>query len=238
MYAHGLVARLFTSFTSLLLVMMFICDTALAQGVANRPQSTRPIGPGGSEIDLQISRVYIRVGKTGFGHEHGVEGRLASGNIQLGAAQNAGELVFDMPTFTADTHDARTRVGLTGETDSATQKKVNANMRGPDVLDVAKYRQAVFRIRSANLRSQSTPGEAPTYELDGQFTLHGVARPLRVAVVVTSAEGRTGLHGRFTIMQSDYGITPYSAALGAVGVTDKLDILGDLWMASTAGVQR
>ena len=111
-------------------------------------------------------------------------------------------------------------------------------MRGPDVLDVTKYPQAVFRIRSAKLRNESTPGATPTYDLDGQFTLHGVARPLRVAAIVTFAEGRTGLHGRFTILQSEYGITPYSAALGAVGVADKLDILGDLWMTSAAGVQR
>jgi polyisoprenoid-binding protein YceI len=238
MHAHGLVARSFAFFTSFLLLLVLLCNTALAQRVANRPQPMRPIVPGGSEVDLQLSRVYIRVGKTGLGHEHGVEGRLASGNIQLEATQDAGELVFDMPTFTADTRTARTRVGLTGETDAATQNKVNSNMRGPDVLDVTKYPQAVFRIRSAKLRTAPTPGKAPTYDLDGQFTLHGVARPLRVAVAVTSAEGRTRLHGRFTILQSDYGITPYSAALGAVGVADKLDIWGDLWTASAPGVQR
>ena len=234
MHTHGL----FKSSTSFLLLQAILCHTALAQGVANRPQPTRPILPVGSEVDLQISRVYIRVGKTGLGHEHGVEGRLASGNIQLGATQNAGELVFDMPTFTADTRNARTQVGLTGETDSATQKKVNSNMRGPDVLDVSKFPKAVFRIRSAKLRNASTPGDAPIYDLDGQFTLHNVTRPLRVAAAVVSAEGRTGLRGRFTILQSDYGITPYSTALGAVGVADQLEILGDLWMASTPGVPR
>jgi polyisoprenoid-binding protein YceI len=238
MCAHGLVVRLFASFTSFLLLLVLFCNTTHAQSAADRSPSTQATVSGGSAVDLQLSRVYIRVGKTGLGHEHGVEGRLVSGNIQLGATQNAGELVFDMPTFTADTHTARTHVGLKGETDAATQQKVNSNMRGPDVLDVAKYPQAIFRIRSAKLRTATTPDKAPIYDLDGQFTLHGVARPLRVAAIVTSAEGRTGLRGHFDILQSEYGITPYSAALGAVGVADKLEIMGDLWMASAPGVQR
>ena len=144
-----------------------------------------------------------------------------------------------MPTFTADTPTARARVGLSGETDAATRKKVNANMRGPDVLDVTRFPQAVFRIRSAKLRSASKAGAAPVYDLDGDFTLHGVTQPLRVAATsVRTAEGQTGLQGRFTIVQSAFGITPYSTALGAVGVADKLEIMGDLWLTSTTGVKR
>lgn len=238
MHTHGSDFRLFACFASFLSLIALPCEHALAQRVTTRPPQTPPVSSSGSEIDLQTSRVYIRVGKTGLGHEHGVEGRLLRGSIQLGATQDAGELVFDMPTFTADTPTARSRVGLTGETDAATQKKVNVNMRGPDVLAVTQSPQAVFRIRSAKLRNTPKPGEAPVYDLDGQFMLRGVTRPLRVAAVVTSAEGRTSLHGRFAILQTDYGITPYSAALGAVGVADKLDIWGDLWMVQAPAVQR
>ena len=243
MHAARLVTRLLSTFTlrSLpwsLLHLALVCSGAIAQPVANRPQLAQVAATGGSQIDLQVSRVYIRVGKTGLGHEHGVEGRLASGSIHLGATRDAGELVFDMATFAADTPAARTRVGLSGETDPSTQKKVNANMRGPDVLAVAKFPTAVFRIHSAMLRDSSKPGAAPVYDLDGQFLLRGVTRPLRLTAVVTSAEGRTGLQGRFAISQTDYGITPYSTALGAIGVADKLDIWGDLWMAKAPGVQR
>jgi polyisoprenoid-binding protein YceI len=238
MHAHGLILRLFFFLTSFSLLLVLLCNITLAQRVANRPEPKRPVVPSGSDVDLQRSRVYILVGKTGFGHDHGVEGRLASGSIQLGATQNAGEMVFDMATFTADTRTARTRVGLTGETDVATQKKVNSNMRGPDVLDVAKHPRASFRILSAKSHNAVTPGETPIYDLEGQFTLHGVTRPLRMVATLNSSEGRTGLHGHFTILQSDYGITPYSAALGAVGVADKLEIWGDIWMAPMPGVQR
>jgi hypothetical protein len=40
------------------------------------------------------------------------------------------------------------------------------------------------------------------------------------------------LRGNFTILQSDFGITPYKAALGAVGVADELKIWGDIWIAT------
>jgi polyisoprenoid-binding protein YceI len=192
----------------------------------------------GAEIDPQLSRVYIRVGKTGLGHPHGVEGRLASGHLFLGATQNAGDLVFDMRTFIADTPAARARVGLEGDTDAATQKKVNANMRGPDVLDVESFPQARFRITSATPRRATQPGEPPVYDLVGQFTLQGVTRPLRFEAVVTSEKGRSGVAGRFSIKQTDFGITPYTAALGAVGVADTLEIWGDLWFAPVRQVRR
>ena len=61
-----------------------LARTSLAQAPAAKPASQ----PG--DVDLANSRVFTFVGATGFGHEHGVEGRLVSGNIQLGANQNAG----------------------------------------------------------------------------------------------------------------------------------------------------
>jgi hypothetical protein len=46
------------------------------------------------------------------------------------------------------------------------------------------------------------------------------------------------LQGSFSILQSDYGITPFSKALGAVGVADRLTISGDLRVATGAGTSR
>src|SRR5262249_50651484 len=54
------------------------------------------------EIDREKSRVYVRVGKKGLGHEHGVEGKIKSGTIDLSAAKNTGEIEFDTASFLAD----------------------------------------------------------------------------------------------------------------------------------------
>src|SRR5262245_60989831 len=68
--------------------------------------------PKPGQIDLEKSRVYVRVGKKGLGHEHGVEGKIKSGTIDLSASKNIGEIEFDMATFLADTAEARKFVEL------------------------------------------------------------------------------------------------------------------------------
>ncbi len=86
--------------------------------------------PPSGQVNTEHSRVYIFVDKTGVvGHQHAIEGKLASGNLLLGGA-GSGVLVFNMKSFDADTARARTYVGLEGATDEATRKKVNDNMLG------------------------------------------------------------------------------------------------------------
>lgn len=48
---------------------------------------------------------------------------------------------------------------------------------------------------------------------------------------VEHKEQWTHLMGRFKILQTQFGITPFKKALGAVGVTDQLTVWGDLWIA-------
>ena len=91
--------------------------------------------PRKDEVDVERSRVYTFVGKTGFGHEHGVVGRLKGGSIRLGTKQNAGQLEFDLASFQADTPKARRYVGLSGESSDSTREQVTANMVGQYVLD-------------------------------------------------------------------------------------------------------
>ena len=187
----------------------------------------RPAAAPGS-IDTLASRAYIYVGKTGFGHEHAVAGYLADGAVHLGAGQNAGVIVFDMRRFVADTAEAREYIGLKGTTDASTQQQVNANMLGKDVLDVATHPTATFRVQSAlPLRGTSAAGY-PLYRLSGQFTLHGQTKPLEVDAEAIDSGRTVRLRGTFSVLQTQFGITPYSKALGAVGVADKLTIYGEI----------
>lgn len=38
------------------------------------------------------------------------------------------------------------------------------------------------------------------------------------------------VRGRFAVLQTQYGIKPFSKGLGAIGVADELQIWGDLWV--------
>ena len=178
-------------------------------------------------VDTETSRVFVFVEKTGFGHQHGVVGMVESGDLALDAKSDAGQIVFDMTSFLADTPEARKFVGLEGETDEETQKKVNENMLGPSVLNVREFPTATFRIDSALPTGKKTKKGAPLYELNGTFSLHGVEKPLSVIAEVSQTRQGTHVRGRFKVLQSKFGMKPYTAALGAVGVADELVIFGE-----------
>jgi len=57
-------------------------------------------------------------------------------------------------------------------------------------------------------------------EIGGTFTLRGQARPLRLQVKQT---GTDRYHAEAQVVQSDYGIKPYTAFLGALRVRDAVD---------------
>src|SRR6185503_19095830 len=73
-----------------------------AVGVAAPPIAGQSVYEPG-DVYLPYSRVYVFVGKTGLGHEHGVIGSIKQGRIDLSAARDAGGLLFDMTSFEADT---------------------------------------------------------------------------------------------------------------------------------------
>ncbi len=220
----------------LCLTMLLASQAAAAPGEidATRAEATPSYASG--DLYLKGSRVYTHVFKTGLGHEHAVEGMVKAGSLRLGASQGAGQIVFDMSSYCADTDAARKYIGLDGATDAATQQQVNANMLGSAVLDVERFPTAVFKIDSAKRTSQASNRGLPIYQLAGEFTLHGVTRKLTVAADAEEKNGWTHLRGNFSINQTDYGMKPFSKAFGAVGVADQLTIYGDLWVAGTASV--
>lgn len=188
------------------------------------------------DLYLPSSRVYALVGKTGLGHEHGVSGGLKSGRLRLGATQNAGELVFDMTSFTADTDAARRFVRLAGASSESTRQQVTANMLGADVLNVAKYATASYRIDSAVQDPDQGVQDSRRYRIIGQFTLQSVTLPLTVLAEVDVKNGWNRVRGSFPLRQTDFGIKPYTKAFGAVGVADEMTVWGEFWVAPSSGV--
>lgn len=80
------------------------------------------------------------------------------------------------------------------------------HIRSDDFLDIAKFPKATF------VSTGFTPGNNGEGVLKGNFTLHGVTRPLEISVTQIG-EGkdpwggyRIGFDGRAKITMSDYGI--------------------------------
>lgn len=203
--------------------------------LAARASEPRPAerAPQPGDLACAQSRVFIHVFKTGLGHEHAVEGKIESGSLRLGAPERAGQMIFDMQSFDADTPLARKYLSLAGHTDDETRKQVNDNMHSAKVLDSKRFPTATFEIESALPRPARSPDRPEQYVLSGKFTLRGVQKPATMVIEVDQEEhGFLHVRGQFTIKQTDFGMKPYTAALGAVGVADHLEIHGDAWIKS------
>lgn len=199
------------------------------QAQARQPQDYRP-----GDIQLDRSRVYIFVDKTGLGHVHSVVGALKEGRLNFSDATEPGRIVFDMTSFVADPDDARKYLGLEGNVAASTQREVTENMLGEDVLDVRRHPTATLDVTAIQSTSQKTKQGAPLYRIDGRFTLHGKTRPIAVLAQAEPQGDWLHVRGSFTMLQSDYGITPLTKAFGAIGVKDELKVWGDFWVAAQA----
>jgi hypothetical protein len=191
-------------------------------------RSTRKVeSPGGFVVETLSSRVYAKVGAQGYGRVHGISGKLLSGKVDL---NGSGELVFEMKSFAADPPEARRHLALPHDISHSDQKKITANMLGSDVLDAANHPKAVYAINAATPLDGQASGELGRYQLDGKFTLRGVTRTQRLIVLVERADtpGDLLMRGGFAIVQSSFGITPYSALGGFVRVSDKVEIIGEI----------
>jgi polyisoprenoid-binding protein YceI len=187
-------------------------------------------------VDTSASRVFAKVGSaTILGHPHGVEGRLKEGKLNNFSGE--GILVFDMASFTADTAEARRRVGLRPQGISASDaKKVTETMRDASVLDVRRHPTAELRVTSVTPLDRQAAGAPGRYQLVGEFTLHAVRKNIQFnAKLVPDQNQQMRLTGSFTLKQSDYRIKPYSTFGGVVAVTDELEITGDLVLAPNGG---
>ncbi len=181
------------------------------------------------ELDPDLTRVYIFVDKTGFGHQHGVVGRIKAGNLRIAKA-SAGRIIFDISSFRADTKEARRRVGLEGTSSEQEQEQVTANMLGEAVLDAEHFSTATFVVNTLRRFEERDAAGKAQFSLDGDFTLHGVTRAVHITATGGTEEGYLHLKGSFPLKQTDYGIRPFKKALGAVGVADVLTVYGDLWI--------
>jgi len=82
-------------------------------------------------------------------------------------------------------------------------------------LSADRYPEAVFTSSSVS------PDDKGGGAVDGILTLLGVDRPLRLSIV---DEGAGRYRGTARVVQSEYGIKPYSAMLGALKVRDAIEV--------------
>ena len=103
-------------------------------------------------------------------------------------------------------------------------------MLGVEILNVKQFSSAKFERATLQAKKTLSKRQLPEYLLTGDFTLHEKTRPVEILCDLEVKDGWNHFRGGFKILQSNYGIKPFSKMLGAVGVTDELTIYGDLWV--------
>jgi polyisoprenoid-binding protein YceI len=109
------------------------------------------------------------------------------------------------------------------------EEQRDEHLRSPDFFDVANYPEITFSS------SAITPVEQDTFEIEGEFTIHGVTRPLKLEATIEGTETdpqgnpRVGLSATAQINRSDFDMK-FNMALGSgnVVVSDKVKILLDV----------
>ncbi len=167
----------------------------------------------------QSSDVRIQVGKSGLlsvaGHPHEVIAPAVSGTIRFDR-QRPEQAEIDL-TFDAS------HLKVTGKGEPAGDvPQVQQTMVSDKVLDVGKYPTIVFRSRQIEVRTRGA--DQMRLRVAGDLTLHGVTRPIDGPVDVKLSADRLVGTGSVNIKQTNFGIQPITAGLGAVKVKDEVSV--------------
>ena len=180
------------------------------------------------EVDPGRSLVQVYVYRGGtlarMGHDHVVASRDVSGFVLLRDGDHddsrfAADLFAALAAMTVDEAALRAEAGFTTEPSESDREGTRGNMLKS--LEAADYPFVSVAIDSA---SGTVADVANGALLDVSLTLHGVTRELRLPVVLERQAASITASGSFELLQSDFGITPFSVLGGALAVQDKLDL--------------
>lgn len=176
-------------------------------------------------LDPGRSRLEARVYRAGpfakLGHNHVVTAVGATGDAWLGATPETSgfELVVPVASLVVDDPSARAAAGpdFDGAVPQSARNGTYANMTRPEVLDVAGY--PTIRLGCDGLTGT---WDAPVAPVD--VTLRGVTRRIDVPLKFERNPDSVSASGEFRLRQSDFGITPFSVAGGAIQVADEVTL--------------
>ncbi|HTE43313.1 MAG TPA: YceI family protein [Steroidobacteraceae bacterium] len=177
------------------------------------------------KIDGAASDVHILVYKGGamarLGHNHVLSSKEVHGALYLQSnlSNSMFELTLPVASLQVDDPAARAREGedFAAEVPQDARDGTRRNLIRPDVLDLEHY-------PTISLRSMSVSGTRAAPTLTVRVSLKGTARDVIVPTKMVEAGKQLTVTGEFKIKQTEFGMTPFSVALGALQVLDELRV--------------
>lgn len=208
--------------------------TAAPELPAGAAQATAPPAKGRAfEIDSQQSALTVLVFRGGTlaaaGHNHLIAAHQLTGSFSVDAAhplQTAFEVHMPLEQLTVDEPDLRqalNRDDFPSEVPESARLGTRRNMLGEAVLDASHHPEIV--LRAAGMRPGPGPGEVLATVL---VNVRGEDHAVLAAVSYDLTGDELRMSGQFPLKQSDLGMTPFSALMGALTVQDEMQVRFDL----------
>ena len=147
-----------------------------------------------------------------FGHDHVVASRTVTGQVAPDAGR--ADFQFRLDQMTVDEAALRTEAGLTTQPDAEAIEGTRWNMLNR-VLEAERFPLVLLRAE------RNVPDNGA---LRLSVTLHGVERSMQVPVSIQRSPASITASGAFTLLQTDFGITPMSVMGGAMRVEDPMEL--------------
>jgi polyisoprenoid-binding protein YceI len=177
------------------------------------------------EVNPTASVVHILVYRGGtlarFGHNHVMTVQSLQGRIwsHPTATKSGFDLTFPVAQMIVDDPAARQAAGsdFPAEVPQADRDGTRKNMLRAETLDAEHY-------PNITLKSVRSGGTAQQPQFTARITIRGNSHDVMIAPTIKIEGASLTASGEFDIQQTDFGIKPFSAALGALEVQDKLHI--------------
>lgn len=176
-------------------------------------------------VDSAASDIQVHVFRGGtlarMGHNHVMTSKNVSGRVWLrdDVARSGFELSFRVDELIVDDPAARAAAGadFPGEIKAEDREGTRKNMLRAEVLDAAQF-------PTITLRSARIAGTQQNPQITVRITIKGVSQDVPVDAKVAKEDAQLTTSGAFDITQTQFGMKPFSIALGALEVQDRLHI--------------
>jgi polyisoprenoid-binding protein YceI len=169
-------------------------------------------------VDPAESLIVIEVRRAGslarLGHDHVVASHELVG--YLAPDEGRADLFIALARLTVDEAPLRAEAGFETQPTESDIEGTRSNMLSK-VLEADKFPFALIGVSGANAKGKTTT-------LAVAITLHGQMRTLQVPVEIEADAEKMSVTGRFSLNQTDFGITPYSLLGGAIAVKNAVEL--------------
>jgi polyisoprenoid-binding protein YceI len=192
------------------------------------PAVAAPAAPTGAvryRIDAGRSEVLVLVYRDGrmaaLGHNHVVAVRELSGEIILvtDVTQSSWQLDFPVASLSVDEPQLRAAQGAEFQTkvDDAAIAGTRDHMLGPTLLDAARF-------PVIHLQSEQVGMEADGLRISTRIVVRDHSVQVDVPAALQRSPDELIASGEFDLTHAQLGLTPYSVALGALRVADRMHV--------------